>query len=40
MDKLLEAEGSCVNGAWGTIMDKEECEAVNKACGENFEECD
>jgi hypothetical protein len=29
-DKRLEAEGSCVNDAWGTIMNKEECEAVEK----------
>jgi hypothetical protein len=40
LDKLLEADGSCVNEAWGTILNKEECEAVNKACSENPEACD
>ena len=39
-DKRLEAEGSCVNDAWGTIMNREECEAVEKACSEDFEACD
>ena len=29
-----------MSDAWGAIMDKEESEAVTKACNEDFEACD